>query len=55
VRARVEPVFGQMTNGMKGGLKMIWIRLGRIAAGVERLNRVYNRVRYEQIVRFYVA
>jgi hypothetical protein len=51
----VEHVFGQMTNGMKDGLKMRWIGMRRIVAGVGLLNWVYNRVRYEQIVRRQVA
>lgn len=51
IRVRVEHIFGQMTNGMSDGLKLRWIGLRRITAGVGLLNLVYNLVRYEQIVR----
>lgn len=51
VRARVEHVFGQMTNGMKEGLYMRYIGVKRIVAGVGLLNLVYNMIRYEQIRR----
>lgn len=51
IRVRVEHIFGQMTNGMKDGLKMRWIGMRRITAGVGLLNLVYNMARYEQIVR----
>ena len=51
IRVRVEHIFGQMTNGMRDGLKMRWIGMRRITAGVGLLNLVYNMVRYEQILR----
>jgi IS5 family transposase len=51
IRVRVEHIFGFMTNTMKDGLKMRWIGMRRIAAGIGLLNLVYNMARYEQIVR----
>lgn len=51
IRVRVEHIFGQMTNGMRDGLKMRWIGMRRITAGIGLLNLVYNMARYEQIVR----
>jgi IS5 family transposase len=51
IRVRVEHIFGQMTNGMRDGLKMRWIGMRRITAGVGLLNLVYNMVRDEQIMR----
>jgi len=51
IRARVEHIFGFMTNTMRDGLKMRWIGMRRIAAGIGLLNLVYNMARYEQIVR----
>ena len=51
VRARVEHVFGQMTNTMKEGLYLQYIGLKRIIAGVGLLNLAYNMIRYEQIRR----
>jgi len=51
IRVRVEHIFGFMTNTMKDGLKMRWIGMRRITAGVGLLNLVYNMARYEQIVR----
>jgi IS5 family transposase len=51
IRARVEHIFGFMTNTMKDGLKMRWIGMRRVTAGVGLLNLVYNMARYEQIVR----
>lgn len=55
IRVKVEHIFGQMTNGMKDGLKLKWIGMRRITAGVGLLNLVYNVVRYEQIVRLNLA
>jgi len=55
IRVRVEHIFGQMTNGMRDGLKMRWIGTRRIAAGVGLLNLVYNMVRYEQMMRLRLA
>ena len=51
IRVRVEHIFGFMTNTMRDGLKLRWIGMRRIAAGVGLLNLVYNMARYEQIVR----
>lgn len=51
IRVRVEHIFGFMTNTMKDGLKMRWIGMERITAGIGLLNLVYNMARYEQIVR----
>jgi IS5 family transposase len=51
IRVRVEHIFGFMTNTMKDGLKMRWIGMKRITAGIGLLNLVYNMARYEQIMR----
>jgi IS5 family transposase len=51
IRVRVEHIFGFMTNTMREGLKMRWIGMKRITAGIGLLNLVYNMARYEQIVR----
>lgn len=51
IRVRVEHIFGFMTNTMRDGLKMRWIGMRRITAGIGLLNLVYNIARYEQIVR----
>ena len=50
IRVRVEPMFGFMTQTMKDGLKLRWIGMPRITAGIGRLNLVYSLVRYEQIL-----
>ena len=55
IRVRVEPIVGFMTNTMKDGLKMRWIGMPRITAGVGLLNLVYNLARYEQILRLKLA
>ena len=55
IRVRVEHIFGFMTNTMRDGLKMRWIGMRRITAGVGLLNLVYNIARYEQIVRLNLA
>jgi hypothetical protein len=39
-----------MTQTMKDGLKLRWIGMPRITAGIGRLNLVYSLVRYEQIL-----
>ena len=52
IRVRVEHIFGQMTNGMRNGLKMRSIGIRRITGAVGLLNLVYNRARYEQILRW---
>lgn len=51
IRVRIEHIFGHMTNAMRDGLKMRFIGMRRITAGVGLLNLVYNMVRYEQIMR----
>lgn len=51
IRARVEHIFGFMTNTMRDGLKMRWIGMRRIAVGIGLLNLIYNMARYEQIMR----
>ncbi len=51
IRARVEHIFGFMTNTMRDGLKMRWIEMRRIAVGIGLLNLVYNMARYVQIMR----
>ena len=55
IRVRVEHIFGFMTNTMKDGLKMRWIGMRRVAAGIGFLNLVYNMARYEQILRLKLA
>ncbi|HWQ94552.1 MAG TPA: IS5 family transposase [Gammaproteobacteria bacterium] len=55
IRARVEHVFGFMTNTMKDGLKMRWIGMPRITGGIGLLNLVYNLARFEQILRLKLA
>ena len=55
IRARVEHIFGFMTNTMRDGLKMRWIGMRRIAVGIGLLNLVYNMARYEQIMRLKLA
>lgn len=50
-RARVEHIFGFMTQAMKDGLKLKYIGLKRITGAVGLLNLVYNLARYEQILR----
>jgi IS5 family transposase len=51
IRVRVEHIFGFMTNTMRDGLKMRWIGMRRVTAGIGLLNLVYNMARYEQIIR----
>ena len=50
VRARVEHVFGFMTNSMNDGISR-YVGLKRTEAAVGMKNLVYNLFRYEQIVR----
>lgn len=45
LRVRVEHSFGFMTKTMRDGLKMRWIGMRRIAAGVGLLNLVYTMAR----------
>lgn len=55
IRVRIEHIFGHMTNSMRDGLKMRFIGMQRITAGIGLLNLVYNMARYEQIVRLQLA
>jgi len=50
-RARVEHIFGFMTNSMNNGLFMKSIGKERIESLVGLLNLTYNLFRYEQLVR----
>ena len=50
-RARVEHIFGFMTNSMNDALHMKSIGLKRIKASIGFLNLTYNLFRYEQLVR----
>ena len=51
IRARVEHIFGYMTNSMHDALHMRSIGIERIASSVGLLNLTYNLFRYEQLVR----
>jgi len=51
IRARVEHVFGFMTNSMHNALHMRSIGIKRIASSIGLLNLTYNLFRYEQLVR----
>lgn len=55
IRVRIEHIFGHMTNSMGDGLKMRFIGVRRMTAGIGLLNLVYNMARYEQIVRLQLA
>jgi len=50
VRARIEHVFGYMSQTMKG-FYLRYIGRGRNAAAIGLINLIYNMARYEQIVR----
>ena len=50
-RARVEHIFGFMTNSMNDALHMKCIGLKRIKSSIGFLNLTYNLFRYEQLVR----
>ena len=52
IRARVEHVFGFMTNSMNNSLYMRSIGIKRIKSSIGFLNLTYNLFRYEQLVRF---
>jgi len=54
-RARVEHVFGFMTNSMNDALHMRQIGQQRIQSCIGLLNLTYNLFRYEQIVRLKIA
>ncbi len=51
IRARVEHIFGFMTNSMNKGLELKAIGKQRIESLVGLLNLTYNLFRYEQLVR----
>lgn len=51
IRARVEHVFGFMTNSMHNALHMRCIGKERIKSAIGLLNLTYNLFRYEQLVR----
>lgn len=51
IRARVEHIFGFMTNSMNNALNMRAIGFKRIHSEVGLLNLIYNLCRYEQLVR----
>ena len=51
IRARVEHIFGFMTNSMNNALHMRCIGKERIKSAIGFLNLTYNLFRYEQLVR----
>ncbi|WP_415406223.1 IS5 family transposase [Sulfurovum sp. CS9] len=51
IRARVEHIFGFMTNSMHNALHMRCIGKERIVSAIGFLNLTYNLFRYEQLVR----
>ncbi len=51
IRARVEHVFGFMTNSMNNALYMKCIGIDRVKSNIGFLNLTYNLFRYEQLVR----
>jgi len=51
IRARVEHIFGFMTNSMNDALHMKSIGIKRIKSSIGFLNLTYNLFRYEQLVR----
>jgi len=51
IRARVEHIFGFMTNSMHNALHMRCIGKERIESAIGLLNLTYNLFRYEQLVR----
>ncbi len=51
IRARVEHLFGFMTNSMNDALHMKCIGIKRIKDSIGLLNLTYNLFRYEQLVR----
>jgi len=53
IRARVEHIFGFMTNSMNKGLELKAIGKQRITSLVGLLNLSYNLFRYEQLVRLH--
>lgn len=55
IRARVEHVFGHITNSLSKGLDLRYIGKQRIKAMVGFTNLLYNMCRYEQIQRLGLA
>ncbi len=55
IRARVEHIFGFMTNSMNDALYMKSIGINRIKLSIGFLNLTYNLFRYEQLVRLQKA
>lgn len=51
IRAKVEHIFGYMTNSMNDGLNLRAIGKKRIDSTIALLNLTYNLFRYEQLVR----
>lgn len=51
IRARVEHIFGFMTNSMNDALHIRSIGIKRIKSSIGFLNLTYNLFRYEQLVR----
>ncbi len=51
IRARVEHIFGFMTNSMHNALYMRSIGIERMESAIGLLNLTYNLFRYEQLVR----
>lgn len=51
IRARVEHIFGFMTNSMNNALYMRSIGMKRMKESIELLNLTYNLFRFEQLVR----
>ena len=52
IRARVEHIFGFMTNSMNNALHMRSIGMKRIKESIGLLNLTYNLCRFEQLVRY---
>jgi IS5 family transposase len=51
IRARVEHIFGFMTNSMNDALHMKCIGIKRVTSKIGLLNLTYNLFRFEQLVR----
>lgn len=51
IRARVEHIFGFMTNSMNDALHMRSIGIERIESAIGLMNLTYNLFRYEQLIR----
>ena len=55
IRARVEHIFGFMTNSMNNALYMRSIGMKRVKESIGLLNLTYNLFRYEQIIRLKIV